>query len=145
MENAFGRVVAVIVLSVAVFIAPMYINLAKVDYLKNIAITTQTVELVDCVRNTGRLDKEMYDNYKLALSKMDIICDIELEHKVRGIFENSQAWFLDTTIDIENALYEKGEYEFHIGDYFKMIVYSKNDGKREVIAYYGGTIRNERA
>lgn len=144
MENAFGRVVSVLVLVVAIFIVPLRINYEKVNYIRTIAITSKTVELVDCVRNNGYLEKDMYDSFKRSIAQMDVICNIELEHKRCGFFDNNDVWISSSTQDIEEMVYANGGYDFRIGDYFKIIVYAvKNDG-REVLSYYGGTIRNER-
>ncbi|MGN0481826.1 MAG: hypothetical protein ACI4EV_09665 [Lachnospiraceae bacterium] len=144
MENAFGRVVSVLVLVVAIFIVPIRINYEKVNYIRTIAITSKTVELVDCVRNKGCLERDMYDRFKETLSKLDMICNVELEHKRCGNFENNDVWLSYSTGDIEEILYTNGSYDFKIGDYFKIIIYVVKSDSREVISYYGGTIRNER-
>lgn len=143
MENAFGRVVSVIVLVIAVFIVPLNINYAKADYIRTIAITTKTTELVDVVRNIGYIDRSVYDNYKKSLSQLDVVYEIDMEHKKYAEYDNEDVWITYFTADIESEIYSSGAYDFAVGDYFKIIVYDCNSG--EVLAYYGGTVRNERS
>lgn len=145
MENAFGRVVSVIVMAFAIFIVPVLINIEKVNYIKTIAVTSKTVEFVDNVRNHGFIDAEVYDRYKHELSALGIIGDIELERKSHGLYDQENVWISENSREIEENIYSTGSYDFRIGDYFKVVVYAKNNQMQEVLAYYGGSIRNERS
>lgn len=142
MENAFGRVASVLALAIAVFIAPLYMSFQKADYMRSIMVTVKTTELVDAVRNTGQLTRDMYDNYSRSLSGLGLVCDIQMEHKRCGLYGNDNVWISTTGEEIREKLYSEEKYDFMAGDYFKIIVYDSS--KKTVISYYGGSVRNER-
>ncbi len=142
MENAFGRVASVFALAVALFLVPLYINCQKADYMRSIIVTVKTIELVDTVRNTGCLTGSVYDNYRNSLSLLGLGYTVRMEHQKRGIYGTDTVWISTTEGEIEEALYLQDQYDFSVGDYFKIIVYDSKEKK--VISYYGGSIRNER-
>lgn len=143
MENAFGRIGAVFMLAVALFIVPVFMQRQKMQAVMQIYVSTKTIELVDAVRNTARLSKEQLASFYRELPQGNGVYEVVMEHRKRGIF-NQKEWETGYyTKDIQEAIEEKGEYVFHMGEYFRMVVYENRQGEKIPVAYYGGMIKNE--
>ena len=61
MENAFGRIVSIMVCVVLMFIIPFMYAEKRTEYVQQLYVTEKTVEFVDSVRNTGRITKDMLE------------------------------------------------------------------------------------
>lgn len=131
MSDSFSKIVAILISSILMFIVPIKITKERQDEFKQTYILSETMYLVDNVRNTGVLSKEMYNIYANKVTSMIGNAQIEmlssdLEHK--NLVFNS---------DIFEDLQTNGICEFSRYDYFKIIVY-ENDMP---IAYYGGSVK----
>lgn len=143
MENAFGRIAAIFLLVIALFIVPVFMQKQKMQALMQVYVSTKAIELVDSVRNTARLSKEQLALFYRELPAGNSIYEVTLEHRVKGIFGDRECEIGYYTEDIQNVLEEKGEYVFHMGDYLRIVVYENLQGEKSPVAYYGGVIKNE--
>ena len=113
------------------FVVPIKITKERQDEFKQTYILSETMYLVDNVRNTRMLSKEMYDIYA---------------DKVTSMINNAKIEMLSSDLEYNNFLFASdifesfkisGGHEFSRYDYFKIIVY-ENDVP---IAYYGGSVK----
>lgn len=102
-----------------IYIVPLKYYMEKNQALEEMYVSTKTIELVDSVRNTGFVTKEMYEQYLSFINKMNKLYKVKLEHIIylnseeKGFHEKQYA------TDIENDIYGNGIYTFKINDYLK--------------------------
>lgn len=141
MENSFGKIISILLLVVLIYIVPLKYYMEKNQALEELYVSTKTIELVDSVRNTGFVTKDMYEQYLSLINKMNKLYNVKLEHIIylnsdeKGFSEKQYA------TNIENDIYGNGIYTFKIDDYFKIQVKKASDN--ELVSYYGGYIKNE--
>lgn len=143
MENAFGRVISVFLLVVAAFIVPIIIDFKKVDFLREMTIMSDTIHLVDSVCNTGALTDSQLRIYMDKLGRLGAIYDVAMEHRVVKEHQGEMVNVDSYNEQIMESIGENGRYDFGMGDYFKVVVYEMQQQGKNVVAYYGGTIKNE--
>lgn len=141
MENAFGKIISILLLVVLIYIVPLKYYMDKNQALEEMYVSTKTIELVDSVRNTGFVTKEMYDQYLSLIHNMNNLYKIKLEHIIYLKSEEKGFREKQYVTDIENDLYSNGIYNFKIDDYFKIQV--RKTSNNELVSYYGGYIKNE--
>lgn len=152
MENAFGKIVAILILVTMLFIIPIRYGIEKSEALEEMYVSTKTVELVDSVRNTGFITRNMYEQYLQSIGRMNRTYEINMEHIMYeeppdgwiSEVDDGEKVFLKTYVgdaEMENKIYSVDAYTFKIEDYFKIQVYDKNGGR--MVSYYGGYIKNE--
>lgn len=131
MSDSFSKIVAILISVVMMFVVPIKITKERQDEFKQTYILSETMYLVDNVRNTRMLSKEMYDIYA---------------DKVTSMINNAKIEMLSSDLEYNNFLFASdifesfkisGGHEFSRYDYFKIIVY-ENDVP---IAYYGGSVK----
>lgn len=152
MENTFGKIIAIFILVTMLFIIPIKYGIEKSEALEEMYVSTKTIELVDSVRNTGFITKNMYDQYLQSICRMNRIYEVHMEHVVyeapptdwliggtppAGIFLKTYYY----NEEIESKIYGGEVYQFKIEDYFKIQVYDKTG--LCMVSYYGGYIKNE--
>lgn len=136
--NAFSKVVAIIVACILMFIFPVYSMSNKADDVVETYVDDKTATLVDTIRNTGKLTKEMYDTFSKQLSGTDNLYDIKITHQhamyypvyddsgvatgdVELVYENI---YQDTIL--EEVLNGSGVYRFSVGDYISVVIKNTN-------------------
>lgn len=141
MENAFGKIVAILILIAMLFVVPVKYGIEKSIAMQEMYISTKTIELVDSARNTGFVTKDMYEQYLHAINRMNNIYEIKMEHIIYekpDLDGNVEKHYIS---DLESKLYENGIYKFKIEEYFKIQVIERTHNR--MISYYGGYIKNE--
>lgn len=141
MENAFSKIVSILLLIAIVYVVPLKYYMDKSRSLEELYVTTKTIEFVDSVRNTGFITLDMYEQYSKQLSNLSRIYKMELEHIEYFESEDGKAIEKDYIHDIENQIYNNSIYQFEINDYFKVQVIETSS--KVLVTYYGGYIKNE--
>lgn len=147
MNDSFGKVLGILIAVVLMFLVPVQFSLQRQENLKQVYIMTETVYLVDAVRNKGRLTIDMYETYLAKIRLLGGLYQADLHHihfthknpKVRYMVEEDSYY----TRQITEILYKEGEYLFDIGDFFQMQVSSIKNKIETPLVYYGGSIKYE--
>ncbi|MFW5668123.1 MAG: hypothetical protein ACOCM4_02610 [Acetivibrio ethanolgignens] len=162
--HGFEKMVEMIVTIVLLFLVPIQYAGAKADILNRSYVMTETAYLVDSVRTTGKLTRQMYEEYEKKLGITRQVYEIELVHYKKLLNETKegyQTYFQGVyTADIKEQLFlETGSYELLAGDFFRVQVnrvssslaerfslfFGMQDGRTDlsVEAVYGGRVHNE--
>lgn len=141
MDNSFGKIVAILILVIILFVVPIKYYMEKNQALQEMYISTKTIELVDAARITGFITKDMYEQYYAAINRMNQIYKVELEHIIYTDSEGETTKEKHFITDIESQIYSQGIYIFKIEDYFKIQVIEVSNNT--LVSYYGGYIKNE--
>lgn len=147
MNDNFGKVVSILIAVVLMFIVPVIFYMERQENLKQTYIMTETVYLVDAVRNKGRLTKDMYETFLDRLRMLGGLYEADLQHihfthkipEERYVVQEDSYY----TRQITEALYQEGEYIFDLGDFFQMEVSLNEHGLKTPVIYYGGSIKYE--
>lgn len=131
MSDSFSKIVAMLISVVLMFIVPVKITKERQDEFNQTYVLSETIYMVDNVRNTGILSREMYDIYLKKVTGVINNCRIDIISSDKD-YEN---YMMNT--DIFNQLNTNGSISFDRNDYFKMVVYEGN----KPIAYYGGSVK----
>ena len=145
MENAFGRIVSIMVCVVLMFIIPFMYAEKRTEYVQQLYVTEKTVEFVDSVRNTGRITKDMLELYKRQIDGLSGRRLIKMTHVIHGVSGKEQTDAEYDISDIEREIYENNrDYGFRKDEYFKVLVLKNGKyGGVDAVCTYGGYIRNE--
>lgn len=132
MDNVLSKVVSIIIAAgLMVYIPFEYMNYYEKE-LAWLYITTDTIEFVDDLRNTGIASEVRYNQYTRRIHNILGKDDIEIQALRKEEFI--------TKDEICEGLYCEGKFYFCVGDIIRVIV-RDNDGK--IIAIYGGRIKDE--
>lgn len=162
--HGFEKMAELIVTIVLLFLVPLQYAGAKADMLNRSYVMTETAYLVDSVRATGKLTKQMYEEYEKKLGITRQVYEIEMVHYKKLLNETEdgyQTYFQGVyTTDIREQLFsEIGRYELLPGDFFRIQVsrtgssmaerfslfqgIPKQGEKFNVEVIYGGRVYNE--
>ena len=131
MSDSFSKIIAIFIASVMMFIVPVRITKARREEFNQTYVLSETMYLVDNVRNTGILSEEMYKAYT---------------DKITGVINNSRIELISSDSDFSEYIFNQdiyhafdtvGKIELDRYDYFKIIVYEQDNP----IAYYGGRVK----
>lgn len=168
--EAFGKVTAILFSVFILFIAPLMYMAQKQDAITQDYVLTETVNLVDSIKNSGYITNEMYRTYLRKIGSTDNAYEITISQSHHIIMPKADSDTLEAvegvadhynntyTEDIIGNLEKDGIHRFSQGDYISMKVYNKNKtfGTRimealllhevpamQIYVTYGGAIRDE--
>ncbi len=162
MSEAFDKVVGFFLAVVLLFGIPYFYFMERQESLEQMYLFSTTMEFVDTVRNTGILDRQVYERY---LEKIDGVTGI---HKVHMIYtdrhlelsegeislvpeEYYEPQLVETLLEEDRCLLLKGNF-FQVqiekktpglGERFLGMFDKRTDYKGHIVVYYGGCIRND--
>lgn len=146
MSDAFGKVVAILLCSYLMFIAPVNYMIKETENTAQTYILNEITGFVEEVKNTGILDKERYNilcQKIYALSSFENRYEIDMLHSRHGYGEDGKEIIFDIDNYFNNDILEvlslSDCYYLNEKDYFKVTVYKNNIP----ICFYGGGIKNE--
>lgn len=147
MSDSLGKVVSIFIAVILMFLVPVKFYMERQENLNQTYLMTETVYLVDAIRNRGGISKEIYEEYLEKVSLLDGIYEIELKHvhfnykspEERKIIREDSYY----TRQILEVLYRDGEYPMDLGDFFQVELYIYDHGIEVPMVYYGGSIRYE--
>lgn len=138
MGDSLITVVAILVASILMFVFPMLAVSERSDDISQIAVQTATVQFVDNIRATGKIQLEDYDAYVQKLSATGNSYDIELERKVLDENPSKKLTWAESTKIGENVYYSQytsqilselnnsGKYNLKEGDIVSVSVKNTN-------------------
>lgn len=148
--EAFSKIIAVVIMVIAVFIAPLFYFSIQNDRVLQSCVAAETTSFVDNVRLQGKITQEMYNDYMKVLSNTGMLFDVEFEHAhvvetpafsesgaligtketIDCVYENDIRYELfnrDTlTVEESSAGDVIGEYHLRKDDYFTVIVKNRS-------------------
>ncbi|MFW5629485.1 MAG: hypothetical protein ACOCNB_01680 [Acetivibrio ethanolgignens] len=90
--HGFEKMVEMIVTIVLLFLVPIQYAGAKADILNRSYVMTETAYLVDSVRTTGKLTRQMYEEYEKKLGITRQVYEIELVHYKKLLNETKEGY-----------------------------------------------------
>ena len=178
----FDKFIAIILVTLVLFIHPILNSSSQHDQHMQVYVAAVTTEFVDNVRQQGRITQEMYNEYVRKLSATSSALDVEMIHahvtsvpafndgtgEVAGTEDYVECKY---TEDIMNTIFSRevlseqetsagdvlGEYHFRKGDYFTVLLKSRDPsfvtrvlsrfnaiiGEQTIYFRYGGEVRDE--
>ncbi len=142
MEDTFGKVVAILICAVQMFIIPAYWYSQSVDRMEQSYIMAEITHNVDNFRNTGMISAKQYEDMKGRIYSLAGSYDISIIHYVSSTQENADSYFDTVWYEdyVEECMETDGVYYLGKNDYINITVKSKNE---EVKYCYGGSVKNE--
>jgi hypothetical protein len=148
MDDILGRVFAIILAVLLMFIFPLLDSWERQDDLSYMAAYSAVVEFVDSVRNTGFMTPDMVESLRYTLAATGNTYEIEMEKRHILYFPNGTPtseliYKYEFTSQIEQDLSEKlaaegpnGKYGFVKGDYFYVSVKNTNKTQSTVMKQF---------
>lgn len=144
MSDAFSKMVAILLAVVMMYIVPVFYMREEADRLRQTYILETIVSFTDGVRNTGILGKKDYDVLMDELGGLNEIYTLELTHCISRMENttNVSEYYVDRYYNEQIlSVFETGEdYYLKKADYLKVVVKDRN---KDIIAWYGGSVRYE--
>lgn len=132
LEEVFSKVVAILLGCILMFILPVKIIYERQENLCQTYVLTESIALIDSVCNKGIIYEDVYQSFLKNISNTGKILKVEFEHYSEGEGQYTKK-ILD---DLENS----GGYKMSIGDLIKLKIF---DSKGNIVAFYGGYIKDE--
>lgn len=82
MGDSIITVVAILLAAILMFVFPLLSVAERSDDIAQLAVQTATIEFVDNVRSTGKIEQASYNSYTQTLAATGNSYDIEMEVKV---------------------------------------------------------------
>ncbi|MFP4697394.1 MAG: hypothetical protein ACLFMO_01665 [Eubacteriales bacterium] len=149
VENGLWKMLAFIVLSVMLFIAPLYFMFIRQDMVTNQIVTVETEKFADKVRDLGYITPDMYMEFVDDIHATGLTYDIQLSHYNKQFFPDQKSpgdymlgyegYYNNQILDVlfpENNLSSdspKRVYNLYMGDYFLIEVNNKGKTKADVM------------
>ncbi len=144
MSDAFSKITAILLCVFMMFILPVFYMQEESDRLKQTYILEEITLFVDGVRTTGILSMEDYDRLEQQLFALGGGYTIEMMHckHIPDELGTETLYFEDTyyTTQIKEYFIAGMDYILSKNDYLRLVIY---DTDKNVIAWYGGSIRYE--
>lgn len=142
INDSISFIVACILAVVLMIIFPIQNALEQQDKTSQIIVFTETARFVDAVRNTGRIEPELYQRFVKNLSKTGLAYTVEMEHLDHIVepaydddgnfldeyFYSYEGHYTDEIMDVlfTNDGSDDRSYYFGKGDYFTVNVINSN-------------------
>lgn len=163
MSDAFGKIIGFMLASVLLFIVPIAFYSARQQNLSQLYVINESMQLVESIKNTGVITEKMFYEFETNVFKLGGRFKIELS---RTHYEYNMDVSGDY-VEVEEICYMpqlakemeiSGRVEFAEGDYVYIRVSRVGKGlmekmssfflecaipENEVLAFYGGYVKNE--
>lgn len=130
MNDSFSKIISILIAAVVMYIAPVRIQMERQAETVQTYILSETMYLVDNVRNTGILSSRMYEEYEKKVCSVCNNADIDILVKKNENYD-------DNTDDVLLCLENTGSYLLDKDDYFRIAVKKGT----QALTYYGGIIK----
>jgi hypothetical protein len=150
IEEALWKVLGFFLAVILMFMAPLITLYDRQDDINYSLIYTELNQLADIVRDTGKLDERVYEDFLRRLSLTGSQYRITLEHLEKvyvpiydasGVFQEDYQISYNGTYKegIESMLQTHGTYEMAIGDLFFLTVENSSPTKSQIVRqiFYG--------
>lgn len=144
MNDAFGKVVAILISVYLMFIAPVTYMIEENGRTRDVYLLTIVTEFVEEVKNTGIITEEQYRIFSDRVSMAAATYDIKMVHSKHGynivleeqVFNEVNVF----TEEIEEILLNEGQYYLKESDFFKVSICDSNNVSK---VFFAGGIKNE--
>lgn len=136
MEDTFGKVVAILLCAIQIFVIPVYLYSENAKRLEQNYIMAEITYNVDNFRNTGMIDSDVYNSMRNRIFSLSNGYNIKIIHSSKEK-EASDVYYEEY---IEDELEQSGIYYLEKSDYINIWVEDKNGN---IVYRYGGTVKNE--
>ncbi|HEX3028799.1 MAG TPA: hypothetical protein VHT34_05760 [Clostridia bacterium] len=144
MEDIFGKIIALILAVLLLFVAPILLMFENQDETSRIYVLSETSKFVDSVRSLGYISPTFYEDYQKKLSNTNNLYEIKMEHyhlshdPVYTDFSDASTFQNDFKVNYKAAYNQeilekiyptsntRDLYKMSKGDYFCVLVYNKN-------------------
>ena len=144
LNDSFSKIVAILLAVILMFIVPVFYMREESDRLKQTRIIEEITFFVDGVRNTGILSREDYSRLENILYSLGGGYRISMSHYSHILDEAGEEVLYNQVANFEGEIMdcfgENMDYYMKKHDYLKLIV---KNGKGEVLAWYGGSVKYE--
>ena len=163
MSDTFGKIIGFMLASVLLFIVPLTFYAGRQQNLSQLYIINDSIQLVESIKNTGVLTDDIYRGFEVNVFKLGGKYKIELSRThfeydmddTGDYVEREETYY---TSQLMEEMEVNGRIEFAVGDYVYIRVSRKEKGliekigscfmnyalpESEVLAFYGGYIKNE--
>ncbi len=159
--ESFSKVVAVVLLVVALYIFPTMLSFETQDELTRTVVYSETVKFIETVKNKGYISESNFTTFQNALNSTGNNYDINFAHHKRLLdseIEGNVYYQNYANSDVMNELNDEGIYKMNRGDYIEIelvntnktmatkmqeYVYNTALRKEKIYVKYGGAITNE--
>lgn len=144
MQDAFGSVVAFILLCIMLFFAPtLYLAVRQDNIIQN-KVNYETADFVNSIKNSGNITKRTYEDFLKNLDRTGNIYEIKMQHihkVVNPMTDDNGTLILDENEEVKSSisyystyesdilkeLYEgRGTYHLNKEDYISVKVVNRN-------------------
>lgn len=143
MSDAFGKVVAILICSYLMFIAPGIYMLQETEKTKQAYLLNEVTCFVEDVKNTGIISSERYNTFTGKIYALSGGYEIKLVHSIHSYDESGEGIIFNEsntfTTDIIKELEVNGVYYLKETDYFKVTIYDEESP----VCFFGGGIKYE--
>lgn len=141
MEDTFGKVVAILLCAIQMFVIPVYLYSENAKRLEQNYIMAEITYNVDNFRNTGMIDSDVYNSMRNRIFSLSNGYNVKIIHSSKENGE-SATYYNDTYYEnhIEDELEQSGIYYLEKSDYINIWVEDKSGN---IVYRYGGTVKNE--
>ena len=163
MSDAFGKIVGFMLASVLLFVVPLTFYAGRQQNLSQLYVINESMQLVESVKNTGVITEDMLYGFETNVFKLSGRYKIELsrthfEYNMDANGEYVKGEEIYYMPQLIGEMEENGRIEFAEGDYVSIRVSRLEKGllekisgcllnyaipEDEVLAFYGGYVKNE--
>lgn len=137
MEDSLAIIFALIISIIIMFLFPLMDTWDLQDNLSYATTYATVVDFVDTVRNTGKLNLDVYNAFETKLGATGNTFDVTLEHRKSVLYEDDgkivQGYLNVYTNEIMDKLETNEEYALNKYDYFYVTVKNTNKTQATVI------------
>jgi hypothetical protein len=156
MNDIFGKVFSIFLAVIIMFGMPLVYMNERAKTASQLYLLTEATHFVDSVCNTGRISKQMMEQFSTGLSRKSAVVDISLVHEQpEYIYDEENDTYVrcltyhDET-DIWNTVEQGGDYLFSRGDFLVITLEQRagfgllSQGLDPTVSIrYGGTVKYE--
>lgn len=163
MSDAFGKIIGFMLASVLLFIVPLTFYAGRQQNLSQLYVINESMHLVESVKNTGVITDDMYRGFEANVFKLSGRYKIELsrthfEYNMDDGGDYIKSEEIYYTPQLMEEMEANGKIEFAEGDYVYIQITGTGKGliekigscfinyalpESEVLAFYGGYVKNE--
>lgn len=134
MDDAFGRIVAIIFGAAILFYLPILCISLKMDNTTQAYVDNAVVEFVDNARATGIITDRAYEELCRKIDQVQPLCEVQIVHSSRYVTTDGEGgydtfYFDYQKTDILDVIYtasgDNEPYNMKNGDFLQVIVYNR--------------------
>lgn len=168
--DSFSKIISIFLAVILMFISPLLYMAQKQDSITQLYVSTETTRFIDNIKNSGYINKSMYEDYIKKIDQTGNLYEIEITHchkrveplvdvNTNDILQDYSVYYYNTYEDeIFEAFDKDMDYSFNRGDFISIDIFnrykttavsilenilSKDITDTQIVVTYGGMIRDE--